>query len=145
MDELVAAFPDYRFLGPGREGGRRGEFSALLVRDERFEVLESGDAWLSSTSDQVGSRDWDAALPRMCTWAVLRDRASGAALFAMNTHFDHRGKEARRESAGVLLTLRARHAELPLIGERPGRLAQRPAVGERRGGGEGTTGWGQSG
>jgi len=115
MDELGAAFPDYRFLGQGREGGRRGEFSALMVRDERFEVLESGDVWLSRTPDQVGSRDWDAALPRMCTWAVLRDRVSGAELLVMNTHFDHRGEEARRESAGVLLAERARHPELPVI------------------------------
>ena len=115
MDELAAAFPAHRFLGQGREGGRRGEFSALMVRDARFEVLESGDVWLSPTPDVVGSRGWDAALPRMCTWAVLRDRASGAQLFAMNAHFDHRGQEARRESAGVLLAERARRPDLPLI------------------------------
>jgi endonuclease/exonuclease/phosphatase family metal-dependent hydrolase len=51
----------------------------------------------------------------MCTWAVLRDRASGGTFLAMNTHFDHRGAEARRESAGVLLARRARRAELPVV------------------------------
>lgn len=115
MDELRAAFPGYRFLGQGRKGGRRGEYSALMVRDERFEVVESGDFWLSPTPDEVGSRGWDADLPRMCTWAVLRDRTSGDAFLAMNTHFDHRGPEARRESARVILEQRARHGGLPLV------------------------------
>lgn len=115
LDELRAAFPEYRFLGQGREGGRRGEFSALMVRDERFEVVESGDFWLSPTPDEVGSRGWDAALPRMCTWAELRDRASGDAFLVMNTHFDHRGGEARREASRVILERRLRHPGLPLV------------------------------
>ena len=115
MDELQAAFPDYRFLGQGREGGRSGEFSALMVRAERLEVLESGDFWLSPTPDQVGSRGWDAALPRLCSWALLRDRSDGRPLLAMNTHLDHRGSQARRESAGVLLARRASHVDLPVI------------------------------
>jgi endonuclease/exonuclease/phosphatase family metal-dependent hydrolase len=115
MDELRAAFPAYRFLGQGREGERRGEYSALMVRDERLEVVESGDFWLSPNPDEVGSRGWDAALPRMCTWAVLRDRTGGDAFLAMNTHFDHRGGEARRESALVILERRTRHAGLALV------------------------------
>lgn len=115
MDELGAAFPGYRFLGQGRGGGRSGEFSALMVRDARFEVQASGDFWLSPTPDEVGSRGWDAALPRMCTWAVLRERSGGQTFLAMNTHFDHAGSEARRESAGVILARRAGHADLPVI------------------------------
>jgi endonuclease/exonuclease/phosphatase family metal-dependent hydrolase len=115
LNELRVAFPEYRFLGQGRAGGRRGEHSALMVKGERLEVVESGDFWLSPTPDEVASRGWDAALPRMCTWAVLRDRASGDAFLAMNTHFDHRGRDARRESARVILERRARHAELSLI------------------------------
>ena len=115
MDELRRAFPDYAFLGQGRDGGERGEFSALMVLDGRLEVVESGDFWLSPTPDRVGSRGWDAALPRMCTWAVLRDRVSGEAFLAMNTHFDHRGPEARRESARSILERRADHAELPVV------------------------------
>jgi len=115
LDELRVAFPEYRFLGQGREGGRRGEHSALMVRDERLEVVESGDFWLSPNPDEVGSRGWDAALPRICTWAVLRDRTSGEAFLAMNAHFDHRGREARCESSRVILERRARRAQLSVI------------------------------
>ena len=115
MDALRAAFPDYRFVGQGRGGGNRGEFSALMIRDARLDVVESGDFWLSPTPDEVGSQGWDASLPRMCTWAVLRDRRSAADILVMNTHFDHRGAEARRASAGVILERRDRHAALPTI------------------------------
>ncbi len=115
MDALRAEFPSYRFLGQGRSGGRRGEFSALMIRSERFEVIEHGDFWLSPTPEQVASKGWDAALPRMCTWAVLRDRCSHRKFVVMNTHFDHRGEIARRESAEVLMAQRARFADLALI------------------------------
>jgi endonuclease/exonuclease/phosphatase family metal-dependent hydrolase len=67
------------------------------------ELLQQGTFWLSETPDLAGSRSWDAALPRIVTWGRLRDRRSGAAFYLFNTHFDHRGETARRESAGLLL------------------------------------------
>ena len=36
------------------------------------------------------------------TWVKLRDRESGSELVFVNTHFDHRGAEARLESARLL-------------------------------------------
>ena len=45
---------------------------------------------------------WDAAFPRVATWARLRDRDSGHTLLVVNTHFDHHGEIARRESAILL-------------------------------------------
>ena len=51
------------------------------------------------------------ALPRIATWVKLADKADPAAkpLLFLNTHFDHKGHEARRESAALL---RRRIAEL---------------------------------
>ena len=37
------------------------------------------------------------------TWAVLKDKVSGREIAAFNTHFDHVGKVARRESAVLIL------------------------------------------
>lgn len=37
------------------------------------------------------------------TWGKLKDRSTGAVLHVFNTHFDHVGVVARRESARVLL------------------------------------------
>ncbi len=37
------------------------------------------------------------------TWGKLRDRRTGAVFHLFNTHLDHRGETARRESARLLL------------------------------------------
>ena len=104
LDDLRERLPEYEFLGVGRDDGqRKGEFSPLLVRKEAFDVVSSGTFWLSPTPDRPGSKGWDAALPRICTWAQLRSRQGGRGdILAASTHFDHRGVEARRQSAKVI-------------------------------------------
>lgn len=100
---LQETLPEYLYVGGGRDDGRQaGEYSALYYRVERFEAVRSGTFWLSPTPERV-SKGWDAALPRICTWAWLHDRLSGDTLFALNTHFDHMGARARLESAHLLL------------------------------------------
>lgn len=97
-------------IGVGRDdGAERGEHAAIFVRRARFEVLRSGTFWLSETPDQP-SKGWDGrCCHRIVTWVALRDRqAPGSAPFyVFNTHFDHEGVVARRESAKLLLARRA--------------------------------------
>lgn len=102
VEWLEDRFPRYERIGVGRDADGGGELSALFVDRERLEVVESGTFWLSPTPDVPGSRGWDAALPRICTWAELQDRASGETLRVWNTHFDHRGRTARLESARAI-------------------------------------------
>lgn len=115
VEWLEAGLPEYARVGQGREGGRRGEFAALFVERARFDVLASGDFWLSERPDEVGSVGWDAALTRMCTWARLRERASGRELTVWNTHFDHRGAQARERSAELIATRVAASAGPALV------------------------------
>ena len=112
VEALEQALPGHRRLGVGRLGGSGGEFCAVFVDRDRFEVEDSGTFWLSPTPEQVASRGWDAALPRICTWADLRDQVEGWRLRVMNTHFDHRGREARERSAEVML---ARRGDRPTV------------------------------
>lgn len=104
LDDLRERLPEYEFVGVGRDDGqRKGEFSPLLVRKDSFTVASSGTFWLSPTPDKPGSKGWDAALPRVCTWARLQSRESGRSdLLAASTHFDHQGKQARLESATLI-------------------------------------------
>ena len=103
MDDLAAAFPDFSYEGVGRDDGKRlGEFSAVFYNVERFEKLRGGTFWLSETPEAC-SFGWDAACRRICSWVQLRELRTGAELFVFNTHFDHRGEEARRESARLIL------------------------------------------
>lgn len=103
LDFLQEQLPDYAWVGVGRDDGREaGEYSALFYRKRRFRVEQSGTFWLSPTPEQV-SKGWDAALPRICTWALLEDTVARRRLWVFNTHFDHIGREARRQSASLLL------------------------------------------
>jgi endonuclease/exonuclease/phosphatase family metal-dependent hydrolase len=101
--DLESALPDFGWFGSGREADGRGERCAVLYRKDRLEVLAESTFWLSETPAVAGSQSWDAALPRIVTWGKLRDRRDGTAFHLLNTHFDHRGEVARRESARLLL------------------------------------------
>ena len=115
VDTLAARLPGYGWFGVGRDDGdAEGEFSAIFYKESRFELLEEGTFWLSETPEVAGSRGWDAALPRIVTWGHLRDQTSGETFYHVNTHFDHRGEEARLESARLL-----RERLGTLAGDRP--------------------------
>lgn len=94
--------PQYARVGVGRDDGAEGgEIMAIFYRNDRFELLDSGTFWLSATPDEV-SRGWDGYCNRTVTWVRLRETLSGKEFYYLNTHFDHKGAEARRESARLI-------------------------------------------
>jgi endonuclease/exonuclease/phosphatase family metal-dependent hydrolase len=102
-EQLRVELPAYHYIGWSRDASADGEQCGIFVRTERFEVLESGQFWLSETPDEKFSKSWDSSLPRVATWVKLKERAASARqLLFVNTHFDHRGVAARRESAALL-------------------------------------------
>lgn len=108
LDDFTKMLPNYEWFGVCRTDGSTNpnpdnEFSAILYRKDRFERLDGATFWLSETPDKVGSKAWDAALPRIVTWAKFRDKQSGKTFFHVNTHFDHVGVKAREESAKLIL------------------------------------------
>lgn len=97
-DELKA----YEYFGKGRDdGSQKGEFSAIFFKAEKFELLEQGTFWLSSTP-KTPSKGWDAAYARVCTYGKLREKSTGKDFWVFNTHFDHVGTEARNKSAKLI-------------------------------------------
>lgn len=100
--ELDSLLPDHSYIGVGRDDGvEKGEYTAIFYNHHQYEVLESGTFWLSETPD-LPSKSWDAALPRICTWAVLKNTQSNSLIYLFNTHFDHIGKVARLNSARLI-------------------------------------------
>ena len=120
---IESAMPGYQRIGVGRDDGKNaGEFSPLLIRRSRFAVKDSGTfwfhpSWLPDAPTQhgpeqivseligpglIGKPGWDAALPRICSWALLQDKRSGKALRVLNLHLDHQGALARRESVQLI-------------------------------------------
>lgn len=114
--ELTALLPGYEWVGVGRNADGGGEYSALLYKAEAYELVSSNTFWLSEQPSEAGSQSWDAALPRIVTWARFRELNTGAQFLVMNTHFDHMGEEARAKSAQLIVEQASRLSEgLPLI------------------------------
>lgn len=104
LDALGEALPDHEIVGVGRDDGvRSGEFSAILVDRARFEVEASGTFWFSDTPEAPGSMSWGNRIPRICTWARLRDLATSARFVVYNVHWDHESQRSRERSAALLL------------------------------------------
>ncbi|UJR07398.1 hypothetical protein I4U23_011684 [Adineta vaga] len=104
MTDLQTALPNYRHYGVGRDDGKtNGEFSAIFYRADRFDLLKSGTFWLSPTPTVVGSKGWDAAITRICSWIQIRDKRTQQVLYHFNTHYDHKGANARLQSSHLIL------------------------------------------
>lgn len=117
LEDLKARLPEMEAYSVGRDDGKNGgESCPIFYRKDRFELLEKSTFWLSHRPDKVASKGWDAALPRIASWVKLKDRKTNITFCFINTHFDHRGQEARAESAKLLLTTaKEKFAGLPVI------------------------------
>jgi endonuclease/exonuclease/phosphatase family metal-dependent hydrolase len=113
--DLATRLPEFAFVGIGREPGDSGEGCPIFFRKARFTAEASGTFWLSATPEEPGSKGWGAKLPRICTWAKLRD-AHGGAIFIFNTHLDHESQPARQASIPLLMQrLAARQGSEPAL------------------------------
>lgn len=104
MLDLKTRLPKYAYVGVGRDDGKeKGEYSAIFYDSTRLRLQKSGTFWLAPNPETAGMKGWDAALPRIVTWAMFRYRNARNQFYVFNTHFDHMGKIARAESAKLLL------------------------------------------
>ena len=102
IQDVIDLLPGYDWVGVGRNEDGGGEFSAILYRSSVVAVKAAQTFWLSETPDEPGSKSWDSSLPRIATWAHFVTSSVGRELFVLNTHFDHRGEQARLESARLI-------------------------------------------
>ena len=109
IDFLDQNLTGYKHIGVGRDDGNRaGEMMAIYYDTTRLTLLNSGTFWLSDTPDKV-SIGWDAACNRTCTWGHFKVNDTGFEFLYFNTHLDHAGSQARRNSIKLIV---AKMAEL---------------------------------
>ena len=109
IDFLDQNLTGYKHIGVGRDDGNRaGEMMAIYYDTTRLTLLNSGTLWLSDTPDKV-SIGWDAACNRTCTWGHFKVNDTGFEFLYFNTHLDHVGSQARRNSIKLIV---AKMAEL---------------------------------
>jgi len=100
----ILELENYAYVGSGRDDGKdAGEHSAIIYKKDKFDVLGNGDFWFAENPDVQG-KGWDATCcNRICSWAKFKDRRSGKEFFFFNSHYDHQGREARKNSSILLL------------------------------------------
>lgn len=116
MKYLSTALADkYEYVGGGRNDGKNsGEYSAIFYLKDKYTKVDSGTFWLSETPD-TPSKGWDASFKRICTWIVLENKETGDRYVHFNSHFDHKGEEARLNSVDLILDRISEYADLPVV------------------------------
>ena len=103
VTDIAAMFPNYTYVGIGRDGIGKGESSNIFYKKDRFKLLQENTFWLSETPEKI-SKGWDAALNRVCTYALFKDSKTKQTFWVFNTHLDHMGELARTNSILLILS-----------------------------------------
>ncbi|KAF2414016.1 hypothetical protein B1729_07000 [Microbacterium sp. B35-04] len=102
---LAALGTRYRFVGRGHGPRGAGEGCPVFFDTHRLELLDWEQSALSDHPHAAGSRSWGNLIPRVVVTARFRDRRTGAALTALNTHLDPFSPRSRMRSVDVLRAL----------------------------------------
>ncbi|MFN3752652.1 endonuclease/exonuclease/phosphatase family protein [Flavobacterium sp.] len=103
VTDISTMLPNYSYVGIGRDGIGKGESSNIFYKKDRFKVLQQNTFWLSETPEKI-SKGWDAALNRVCTYALFKDSKTKQTFWIFNTHLDHMGELARTNSILLILS-----------------------------------------
>ena len=99
LNELI---PKYELIDHHRQWIDERMYPCIFIKPDIIKVLRSGDIWLSETPEISGSKSFDSAFPRLCTWIEAQDVKTLTPFFFVNTHLDHVKQETRIEQAKVL-------------------------------------------
>lgn len=101
---LKEHFPDYIFMGNGREKDLSGETMLLGVKKNKFDLWGLSTVWLSPDPYVPGSRYEDqSSCPRTCLTALLRTDEFPFPIRVYLTHLDHESVSARYKGLNQIL------------------------------------------
>lgn len=103
VDELKRRLPAFDITGMTLPVREIIPNNAIMYSRDRFELISSGGFWYSEQPHVANSKGWNTASPRHANWARFRDRKSQVQFVVWNTHFDHKGQQAREEQARMLV------------------------------------------
>ena len=102
IDYLLDNNSAYGFLGRPRTEEPNAEYSCIFYLKNKYKALEQNTFWLSENPEKSG-KSWDAAYPRIVTYALFENIKTKKKVWVLNTHFDHVGVIARQKSAEIIL------------------------------------------
>lgn len=111
---LVDVLEGYDSVITYRNNSPVAEGCPIFYSTELYELVDKESFWLSETPD-VMSKDWGSAHYRICSYVILKDRASGKEFVVFNTHLDHVSDEARIKGIEVVLDKIEAFGSLPAV------------------------------
>lgn len=104
LEFLDSALPNYARIGRGRDNSAtQDEYSAIYYDKNRFKLVSQSTFWLSESPDEVGSKSWETAYPRICTFGLFEESKTKKRVYVFNTHMDHISELARENGAKLIL------------------------------------------
>lgn len=114
IEDFTKAFPGYDYSAY-KFGKWIYADCVLFYKKDRFELLDSGQMWLSPKPGLPFARAWKFSMPRYVNWVYLRQKKDGFQFLYANTHFDN--ASANKEPAAKLFaaTFGPIAAKMPVI------------------------------
>lgn len=97
-----------------RDKAINSEGCPVFYRTDRYELIDKNSFWLSETPEEM-SKDWGAACYRICSYVVLKDKATEKEFALFNAHLDHVSDEARINGIQVVLDKIREFGSVPAI------------------------------
>lgn len=94
MEEYLPQYAYYGVKRGGDENEKQSEMNGIFYLKEKYELLESNTFWLTDTPE-TESKHPDAACYRICSYVVLKNKATEKIFVHFNTHFDHVSETAQ--------------------------------------------------
>ena len=117
LRELENLLPHWKMLDHHRDWIEERMYPTLFFKETKMELKDSGDIWLSETPNIPGSKSFESAFPRLCTWMKVQHKEFQKEFLIVNCHLDHVLQSTRKSQAGVLKNEinKVNQDELPLV------------------------------
>ena len=103
LEFVAKQLQHYNYIGHGRDGfGTASEGIPLFYNSDHYTLLDKDLFWLSATPEKA-SKGWDADINRIVVYGQFKSKTTDQIIHVFNTHFDHKGTEARLQSAQLLI------------------------------------------
>jgi endonuclease/exonuclease/phosphatase family metal-dependent hydrolase len=101
--DMASALFDYNNIGIGRDGIGQRESSNIYYKKNRFKLVQNSTFCLSEAPDKI-SKGWDAAINKVCTYALFKALKTKTNFWVFNTHLDHMGDVSRTNGIELILS-----------------------------------------
>ena len=116
LRELHSKLNDLEIIDSHRNWIADRMYPTIFLNSKKFNLLRSGDIWLSETPYTEASKSFNSAFPRLCTWCEAEYKENNKRVLIINVHLDHLETATRQQQIKVLIKeIRAQSKEENVI------------------------------